>query len=399
MFAELDADYVKAKYPHTDSAGRRYGLWDMTGPGGAAKGNPQYPVMGVIRYWRYSRERMERLIADGKVVQPKPGGVPREKRYLDESLGVAIGDVWTDIPPINSQAQERLGYPTQKPLALLERIIEASSNEGDVILDPFCGCGTAVHAAQKLKRQWVGIDITHLAVAIVEKRLRDAFPGIKFEIHGTPTDTEGARDLAERDKYEFQYWACSLVNAQPYQQKKKGADTGIDGLIYFQDDAGVPKKVVVSVKGGQNVSAQMVRDLRGVVEREKAAIGLFVTLIDATKPMRDEAVKAGYYDSPIGSSFPRIQILTIDGLLTENEQAKYPDLYRGGHTFKSTPVDQGSSEQQDLFASAPRRAERDVASLKSYLRVDARTASSKPALRARGRTKDKAQLGRTNGRR
>jgi site-specific DNA-methyltransferase (adenine-specific) len=142
----------------------------------------------------------------GLVVQTKPGTVPQLKRYLDEQRGVAISDVWTDIPPLNSQSAERLGYPTQKPLALLERILRLSSNEGDVILDPFCGCGTAVHAAQKLNREWIGIDITHLAVSLIEKRIKDAFPGILFEVHGTPKDLEGARDLANRDKYQFQWW-------------------------------------------------------------------------------------------------------------------------------------------------------------------------------------------------
>lgn len=349
IFADLDPAYVKSKYPHTDSDGRRFGLWDMTGPGGAAKGNPQYEVMGVTRYWRYSKDRMDRMIAEGKVVQPKAGGVPREKRYLDESAGVAVGDVWTDISPINSQAQERLGYPTQKPIALLERIVESSSNEGDVVLDPFCGCGTAIHAAQKLKRDWVGIDITNLAISLVEKRLRDAFPGLEFDVHGTPKDLEGARDLAARDKYEFQYWACSLVNAQPYQHKKKGADSGIDGLIYFQDDDGPPKKIIVSVKGGENVSVQMVRDLRGVVEREKAAIGLFVTLADATKPMREEAVKAVYYTTQSGVNFPKLQILTVNGLLKGTDRARYPDLSAGGHTFKKAAVEQGTSDQGKLF--------------------------------------------------
>ena len=134
LFAEHDPEYVKSKYPHVDADGRRYDLWDMSGPGGAAKGNPHYEILGVTRYWRYSKERMERMLSEGRVIQPRPSAVPREKRYLDESSGVVIGDVWTDIPPINSQAQERLGYPTQKPLALLERIVSASSHEGDVCL-------------------------------------------------------------------------------------------------------------------------------------------------------------------------------------------------------------------------------------------------------------------------
>jgi DNA methylase/NACHT-associated inactive restriction endonuclease len=261
--------------------------------------------------------------------------------------GVPLQNDWDDINP--AMGDESLGYPTQKPLALLERIVGASSNEGDVVLDPFCGCGTAIHAAEKLKREWVGIDITNLAISLVEKRLRDAFPAIKFEVHGTPKDLEGARNLAARDKYQFQWWACSLVNAQPYQGKKKGADSGIDGLIYFQDDNGPPKKVIVSVKGGENVSVAMVRDLAHVVDREKAQIGLFVTLAASTKPMRDEASTAGFYDSPVNASFPKIQILTIECLMNGTEQARYPDLARGGHTFKKAKREEKNQEQNKLF--------------------------------------------------
>ena len=268
--------------------------------------------------------------------------------YLDK--GVLPNDWWVDIQALNPAAKERLGYPTQKPLALLERIIQASSNEGDVVLDPFCGCGTAVHAAQKLKRQWLGIDITHLAVSLIEKRMKDAFPGLVFEVEGTPKDLEGAQNLALRDKYQFQWWACSLVGAQPYQGKKKGADGGIDGLIYFNDDGKMPKKIIVSVKGGENVSVAMVRDLAHVVEREKAEIGLFVTLADSTRPMRDEAVKTGYYLSPItGVAFPKVQILTIEGLMEGKERAKFPDLSGGGVTFKKAKVEEKTSEQKGLF--------------------------------------------------
>ena len=199
-----------------------------------------------------------------------------------------MSDVW-DIPIIAPSSKERLGYPTQKPLALLERIIQASSNKGDVVLDPFCGCGTAVHAAQKLERDWIGIDITHLAISLIEKRMKDAFPNITFQVHGAPKDLDGAKELASRDKYQFQWWACSLVNAQPYQGKKKGSDGGIDGLIFFQDDETGAKKIIVSVKGGEHVSVTMVKDLIATVEREKAAIGLFVTLAVPTKPMVTEA--------------------------------------------------------------------------------------------------------------
>lgn len=330
--------------------GRRYNKADVTGPGGAAKGNPRYEWKGVTRYWRYRRERMEELDKAGLLVYSK-SGMPYEKRYLDLSRGVPIQDLWDDISMLRGIKDngERLGYRTQKPLTLLERIIRTSSNEGDVILDPFCGCGTAVHAAQKLNRRWIGIDITHLAITLVEKRLRDAFPTLKFEVHGTPTDVDGARNLAARDKYEFQYWACSLVNAQPTQDRKKGADNGIDGVIYFQDDLSSAKKIVVSVKGGENVSLQMIRDLRGVIERERAAIGLFVTLADPTKAMKEEAATAGFFTSAQGVSFPKLQILTIEALLRDKQQAKYPDLSRGGQTFKKIAVEARPSEQPDLF--------------------------------------------------
>jgi len=232
-----------------------------------------------------------------------------------------------------------------------------------VYLDPFAGCGTAIHAAEKLRRNWIGIDVTHLAIALVEKRLKDAFPGITFEVHGTPKDFESAQDLANRDKYQFQWWACSLVNAQPYQGKKKGADTGIDGLIYFQDDhstidthKSIPKKIIVSVKGGSNVSVPMIRDLGHVVDREKAAMGLFVTLTKPTRPMLQEAVKAGYYQSPVGADFPKIQILTVEGLLDGTERPRYPDLMQGGLMFKKAKKEQ-TEEQHHLFTPKRKAAQ------------------------------------------
>lgn len=231
---------------------------------------------------------------------------------------------------------------------MLERIIRASSDEGDVVLDPFCGCGTAVHAAQLTGRDWIGIDITHLAIALIEKRMRDAFPNIAFEVLGTPKDLGGARDLAERDKYQFQWWACSLVNAQPYQGRKKGSDGGIDGLIFFQDDGTGAKKIVVSVKGGEHVTVTMVKDLIATVEREKAAIGLFVTLAEPTKPMLTEAVSAGFYASPKGD-VPKIQILTIEELLAGTARPQYFDMSAGALTHKKAKVEEERAKQNKLF--------------------------------------------------
>ena len=228
---------------------------------------------------------------------PRAGkGIPRYKRYLDEQEGIPVGDFWSDIGL--AAGNERLGYPTQKPIALLERIISASSNEGDLVLDPFCGCGTTVHAAQKLNRRWIGIDITHLAISLVKRRLIDAFPTATFEIHGVPKDLGAARELAKADPHQFQLWALSMIEAQPYRDGKKGADTGIDGLLYFKPDGKETEKAIVEVKGGENVSPQWIRALGHVVEREGAKIGILLTLSDPTTTMRREASSAGFYESP-----------------------------------------------------------------------------------------------------
>lgn len=287
---------------------------------------------------------MQRYHDQGRLVYTK-SGAPRYKRYLDETPGTPITSIWGDIPFINSQAQERLGYPTQKPLALLERVIAASSAEGDVVLDPFCGCGTTIHAAQKLKRQWIGIDITHLAISLIKKRLRDAFPGIQYQVHGTPKDLEGACDLAARDKYQFQWWAVSLVNAVPFAGKEKGADTGIDGLIYFKPEGKVTEKAIVSVKGGEHANVAMVRDLAHVVDRENAKIGVFITLADATAPMRTEAVKAGFYETLYGK-YPKIQILTI-GELFGGKQPDIPLIDAGA--FKKAPTEKRGDQEGLAF--------------------------------------------------
>ena len=223
-------------------------------------------------------------------------GYPRKKLYLDESRGVPVQDVWDDVGSLAGAHKERLGYETQKPLALLERIIQASSNEGDIILDPFCGCGTAVVAAQKLNRRWIGIDITHLAIALMRNRLRDSFPGIKFEVIGEPVDLSGAKALAHQDRYQFQWWALGLISARPIGEQKKGADKGIDGVITFKHDVkGTYKRVVVQVKSG-HIGVNAIRELNTVVGNE--AIGVLITLEPPTEPMKVEAIASGYYHSP-----------------------------------------------------------------------------------------------------
>lgn len=237
-----------------------------------------------------------------------------------QAEGVSANDVF-HIPFVAPSAKERLGYPTQKPEALLERIIKASSNEGNVVLDPFCGCGTALVAAEKLNRRWIGIDITHLAVSTMKWRLQQMFPGIQYKVRGEPVDLAGAKELASQNKYQFQWWSLSLIGARPYGDRKKGADTGIDGYCYFMDEKDKVKKAIVQVKGG-DVSVSQIRDLSGVIDREKAEIGIFITLEEPTKPMIKEAVSKGYYNSPLGKDYRRMQILTIDELLS----GKKPDI-------------------------------------------------------------------------
>lgn len=327
VYTEYDPSYVERFYRHVEEGtGRRYRLSDMSGPGGAAKGNPRYEVMGVTRYWRYSQERMNRLIADGRVVQTAPGRVPQQKRYLDEMPGVPIQDLWTDIAPIGPQAAERLGYPTQKPEALLERIVEASSVPGDIILDPFAGCGTAVAVAERLGRQWIGIDVTHLAITAIVSRMESAYPDIEIERHGEPVDVGGARALAELDRHDFENWALALVAARPVNDGKKGADRGIDGVVSFLGSGNKPDRCLVQVKSG-HVSSAIVRDLVGTIEREKAEMGLLITLEPPTQPMNVEALEAGYYRSGLmNRNYQKVQIITIEELL-EGQKPDVPPLY------------------------------------------------------------------------
>lgn len=322
QYAPHDPDYVAKFYRHVEPAtGRRYQLDNLVNPN-RDRPNLTYEFLGVTRVWRWTRERMQAAYDAGLVVQTRPGAVPRLKRYLDEQEGTPIGDTWTDIKP--TQGSEALGYPTQKPLALLERIISASSNPGDLVLDPFCGCGTTVAAAQKLGRQWIGIDITHLAIALMRERLEGAFPGVEYEVVGQPADLASAEHLARADRYQFQNWALSLIRGRPAQDGKKGADRGVDGVLYFSDEArGRAKKVAVQVKSG-HVQSAVIRDLGHVVEREGAAMGFLITLERPTQPMVTEALSMGYYHSPgWNRDYPRMQIRTVEQLLA-GEGFQYP---------------------------------------------------------------------------
>ncbi len=346
QYAEYDPEYLESHYSNVEN-GRYYTLSDCTNPN-KDRPNLTYEWNGITKVWRWTKEKMQRLHDEGRLVYTK-SGMPRYKRYLDEMRGTPVTTIWDDIPFINSQAKERLGYPTQKPEALLERIINASSNEGDVVLDPFCGCGTTINVAERLKRRWVGIDITHLAVALIQNRLRETF-GTElsdYEVHGTPTDAASAEALALQDRYQFQWWALSLIDARPAQDKKKGKDSGIDGLIRYLEREGEPaRNIVVQVKSGK-VSSRDVRDLVGTLDREKAVIGILITLQPPTRDMLKEAVSAGFYKSQWGN-FPRLQILTVEDLLAGRAAALYPRL--NAATFKRAARQRrAQGEQGGLF--------------------------------------------------
>lgn len=260
--------------------------------------------------------------------------------------GKLADDVW-EHHSIMPWAGERLGYPTQKPEALLERIIEASSGEGNLVLDPFCGCGTTIAVAERLGRRWIGIDITYLAIDLIKSRLYDSFGELDYEVIGEPKDLHGARELAAQDKYQFQYWTLGLVGARPpghTQKGREGADKGIDGIKYIDEGKGEVCKIILQVKGG-HVGPSQIRDLRGTVEREDAQIGAFITLEGPTKEMIKEAASAGFYHSKNwGRDYPKIQILTIEDILKGGKRLEHPPT---SVTFKkATPKPKGAKAEQ-----------------------------------------------------
>ncbi|MEQ1890306.1 MAG: DNA methyltransferase [Alphaproteobacteria bacterium] len=343
MRTELDISYVDKVYTRVDEDGRRYRLDNISAPGGRG---PVYEWGGKTQAWRYTKANMLKLYEEGRIKKYPDGRamINAYVRYLDENEGRPVQDWWDDVGVIAAPAKERLGYPTQKPLALLERIISASSNPGDVVMDPFCGCGTAVHAAQKLDRQWIGIDVTCLAIGLIERRLKDAFPGIAFEVHGTPKTLQDAVDLAERDKYQFQWWAAGAVGARPYAGKKKGADGGIDGILFFKSGAKTTESAIISVKGGNNVGVGAVRDLHSVIEREKAAIGVLITAALPTRAMQKEAAAVGLYDCGLEEKFPRLQIITLAELF-QGKRPRIP-LVDNAATFRTAAREDLSGKRQ-----------------------------------------------------
>lgn len=321
QYHKLNDEYIASKFNSTDPDGRRWQSVSLRNPAVRPNLQFEYRASNGISYqphpngWAVSEPRLREYDAQGRLHFPrKTDGTLRLKQYLDERPGTRLQNLWDDISAINSQADERLGYPTQKPISLLERIIGTSSDEGDIVLDPFCGCGTAVHAAQKLRRAWIGVDITHVAIHVIADRLSRWMPQTKFSIYGQPRDVAGAQALAELDKYQFQWWATWLAGGQPHGGGKKGADGGIDGTLEFATERGRQDWGIISVKGGKNLGVDMVRQLDAVMRAEGAAIGVLITLGPPTREMERWAVTAGHIELA-NVRYRRIQLRTIEQLL------------------------------------------------------------------------------------
>jgi site-specific DNA-methyltransferase (adenine-specific) len=391
QFEPYDSDYIATHFVHSDPDGRLFRRVDLRSPNPRPNLTYDYAASNGITYkphangWAVNLEKMKQLDKEGRLFFPaKVDGRLRRKLYLDESPGNPVTDLWSDIKPIFAVGAERLGYPTQKPETLLERVVRASSAEGEVVLDPFCGCGTTIAVAEKLKRRWIGIDVAPVAVDLMERRLLDMFSAGKganslanipvqkrrhamkaywekgedelgiglrtglapFEVLGVPTDLDSARFLADMDKFRFEWWCVTMVAAQG--KEKKGADKGIDGIIPFQDKMGDYKKALVSVKGGANIKREMIATLKGDMEREGAISGILITLEEPTGPMKREAADAGRWNSEMqpNKSFPKIQILTVAEILA----GEVPDIPRWGlDTFKQAQrVSVGNVRQESM---------------------------------------------------
>lgn len=330
IFQDYDKEYIEAFYTHVDQDGRRWRRSDLTGAG-TRRGETGLSWRGIDitrkgRHWAYPPKELDKMDKKGQIHWPKKeNGMPMLKRYLDEQPGMPLQDIFIDIPPMHNLSAERLGYPTQKPRALLERLISASSNPKQVILDPFCGCGTTIDAAEKLGRNWIGIDVTHYAITLIETRLKRIHPAAKYAVEGRPTDLAGARDLFRRDPHQFQWWAAWRLGAHSYREAKRGADRGIDGNIFFANGPYGTGRIIISVKGGENIGPLNVRELRGVIEREDAEMGLLVTLAKPTRAMEADAAAAGYVSKSAHGRLPRLQIVTIEDFL-DGKLPKLPAL-------------------------------------------------------------------------
>ncbi len=328
-------EYLAKYYKYDDGDGRLYWRNSLTAAG-TRNGSSGKPWRGIDvaatgQHWKFTTERLDELDAKGQIYWPPRGGFPQIKRYRDELKGKAVADIWDDIDRINPVGNERLGYPTQKPVALLERIVQASSNPGDVVLDPFCGCGTSIAAATQLDRRWIGIDVTYIAVDLIRKRLVDSYgPSIEasYDVTGIPQDLQAAQALFEQSPFEFERWAVSLVGGTP--NEKQVGDKGLDGLIRFHHSGGkgaADGKILVSVKGGRQLNPSMVQALDGAIRTHRAHMGIFVSLNPSTRGMREIADRAGNYTWPAnGQHFPRLQILTVAELLAGKKPQSPPRL-------------------------------------------------------------------------
>jgi DNA modification methylase len=308
------------KYNLIDQGGRKY---QIRGKGGPYIGEQQLPTEIEEKHleWTY------RDYFDGKEGIPPRDWLAPPMENVDCPKCKYVFKPNYPYDWLNRSSSERLGYPTQKPESLLELLIKVSSDKGDIVLDPFCGCGTTITVAEKLKRKWIGIDITHLAVSLMKHRLENSFGNnINYKVVGEPADLKGAEELAREDPYQFQWWTLGLVGARPAESEKiKGADKGIDGCIYFHDEPKMikTKAIIIQVKCG-HINRGMIDALKGVIEREKAQIGVFITLQKPTKPMQKEAFSAGFYESPSGKHYPKIQILTIEDLIKGSKNIERP---------------------------------------------------------------------------
>lgn len=320
VFQPYDQTYVDAFYTHRDKKGRRWRRSDLTGAG-IRRGETGEKWRGIDvtakgRHWAWPPSELDKMDAAKRIHWPeKEDGVPMLKRYLDEQSGMPAQDIIYDISPMHNLSTERLGYPTQKPIELLNRLIRATTDEGDVVFDPFCGCGTTIDAAETLKRQWVGIDVTHYAITLIERRLKAWHKEATYTVNGRPTDMAGAVNLADRDKHQFQWWAAWRLGAQRYREEKRGADRGVDGRAFFKNGPYGDGKIIISVKGGENISVKDVRDLRGVIERENAEMGVLITLGEPTRPMQTESASAGFVRKSAHGRLPRLQIVTVQDML------------------------------------------------------------------------------------
>lgn len=328
-FGSYDPQYVDAFYTHRDDDGRAWRRSDLTGAG-VRNGETGLEWRGIDvtakgRHWAYVPSTLEKMDADGKIHWPKKaGGTPMMKRYLDEQKGVPLQDVWTDIKPIHNMAADRLGYPTQKPIELLDRIIQSSTNPGEVVFDPFAGCGTTIYSAVKNDRKWIGCDIAILSVKLVREVLTEKYrlvEGSNFVVDGIPTSVEGAQELFNHDPSTFQNWFVERVGGFP--MSRKSGDRGIDGRIYFETGDGL-REMMIQVKGGKHVRPTDVRDLRGVLERESnAELAGFLSIAPPTKAMLSEAAEAGTFQYQ-GREYPRIQFLTTHDVLADKREFIMP---------------------------------------------------------------------------